>query len=88
MLSLLPNEVQLCFAHYQDSLDYFTLTVDAIANAVHQAIKITPEQEIDKVRGVKRGENDILIRLADALCGIIFAGQFNLNRNLPPIYNP
>ena len=28
-------------------------------------------QEIDKVRGVKKEENDALVRLADALCGFI-----------------
>ncbi len=101
ILTLLPAEVRMCFAHYHDSLDYFVLTVDAIANAVHRTIEIISEQKnepkvtalidglpknqermvgsllrkrgirIDKVRGVKREENDVLIRLADALCGFV-----------------
>jgi hypothetical protein len=108
ILSLLPREVQLCFAHYHDSLDYFALTVDAIANAVHRTIEMTPEQKtepkvtalidglpknqermvgsllrkrgirIDKVRGVKREENDVLIRLADALCGFVRQSLLNV----------
>jgi hypothetical protein len=99
VLSRLPSNVQLCFAPYQDSLDYFMLTVDAIVNAIRMTTEITSEREsvykvtalvdglprsrermigsllrkrgirIDKVRGVKREENDVLIRLADALCG-------------------
>jgi hypothetical protein len=101
LLSQLPDDVQLCFAHYQNSLDYLTLTVDAIANTINQSAKQGPERtadvkvtalvdglprsqeravgsrlrrrglRIDKVRGVKREENDVLLRLADALCGFV-----------------
>ena len=107
ILTLLPAEAQLCFAHYHDSLDYFVLTVDAIANTVQRAVEISSEQtepkvtalidglpksqerivgsllrkrgvRIDKVRGVKRDENDVLIRLADALCGFVRQAMLNV----------
>lgn len=100
LLHTLPSSVQLYFATYQHSLDYFGLTVDALARALQVTITDSAENEnykvtvlidglprgreqvvgsllrrrgirIDKVRGVKKEENDTLIRLADALCGFI-----------------
>ena len=100
LLQALPASVQLYFATYQQSRDYFSLTVDAISQALQQTLADSLEPEnykvtvlidglprsreqvvgsrlrrsgirIDKVRGVKKEENDALIRLADALCGFI-----------------
>ncbi len=90
LLKTMPSSVQLYFATYQHSLDYFDLTVDAIAKAIQVTIadssesanyKVTVlidglprsrEQVVgsllrrrgirtDKIRGIKKDENDALI---------------------------
>ncbi len=88
-------EGKLNFAAYRDSLDYTTLTVRTIAEALKargerdyratvfiDGLSRSLEQAVGlrlrrlgipakKVRGVRKEENDTLIRLADAVCGFV-----------------
>ncbi len=97
-LNAIPGKLN--FALYQESRDYFGLTVQTIVSALNKIDKaddykatvlidaLPPTQarvvshllhlsgvHAKKVRGVRRDENDALIRLADAVCGFVRAAH-------------
>ena len=56
------------------SLNVATVLIDGLPASHERAIGRQLRQQglhVKKVRGVKKDENDALIRLADALCGLV-----------------
>jgi hypothetical protein len=77
---------KLTFSIYYNNLDYFEITaetivetfgrlpVDALPAAAAERMGSRLRRQgirVKKVKGVRREENDALMRLADAICGLV-----------------